>query len=204
MCCMSKITLCMGPAAPPKPHGSVHPSPGSSRIKNMYLLHFVSGVQSWLRITMGSDICIYVGRQVAVPAPLVLLLSCQGTGQTSVWRRGQGEAGCQTAQQVGLFLVIFFNILPFSVYCLSAARTLGHHLLPSHLLIFLSTASLVMANVAFEGKGSWHLLRGIRHGQSRQIMEITWEHPPPLPQVNQALLAPSTVTVHSLISACYC
>lgn len=38
--------------------------------------------------------------------------------------------------------------------------------------------------------------------QSRQAIVVTWEHSPPPPQVSRALLPPSTVVVHSPISAC--
>jgi len=73
-------------------------------------------------------------------------------GETSARCPAQGEAGCQVAQQAALLLVIFLNFLHFLIYCLSAARALGHHLLPSHLLIVLSTAS--SANEVLQAKGS--------------------------------------------------
>lgn len=49
MCCKSKITLCMGPGAPQKPHSGVQPSLGSSRIKNMFLLPLFLGSSARLR-----------------------------------------------------------------------------------------------------------------------------------------------------------
>lgn len=40
------------------------------------------------------------------------------------------------------------------------------------------------------------------HRQSRQVVDVTWEHSPSLPWVTQVPLAPSTVAVRSPISAC--